>query len=67
MRYDENDYTALRKSAYLPARETHHGVYLAIYRRFPEPCGHLGLQPSPKHILGGPVKDCRFDAVDIVR
>lgn len=25
--------------------------------RFPEPCGQLGLQPSPKHILGGPVRD----------
>src|SRR5207253_1915253 len=24
---------------------------------FPEPCGHPGLQPSPKHASGGPVKE----------
>lgn len=27
-------------------------VYWTRYR-FPEPCGHPGLQPSPKHIRGG--------------
>ena len=25
--------------------------------RFPEPCGPFGLQPSPKHIRGGLLKD----------
>ena len=32
------------------------GVY-SMPSRFPEPCGHFGLQPSPKHCLGRPVKD----------
>jgi len=24
--------------------------------RFPEPCGHVGPQPSPKHVAGEPMK-----------
>jgi hypothetical protein len=27
-----------------------YGVY-STPSRFPEPCGHVGLQPSPKHVL----------------
>jgi predicted Zn finger-like uncharacterized protein len=30
---------------------------LSVSRRFPEPCGRAGRQPSPKHIHGGPMKD----------
>jgi hypothetical protein len=30
---------------------------LNAFPGFPEPCGHVGRQPSPKHILGGLVKD----------
>src|SRR5688572_24741367 len=27
-------------------------VYLIPHLRFPEPCGHSGLQPSPRHVPG---------------
>jgi hypothetical protein len=40
-------------------RDRRHRVYWLRYR-FPEPCGHSGYQPSPKHIPGGRCEVFRF-------
>src|SRR5438552_14897515 len=56
MRCDEIHYTGLNDLAYL-APESGAKRILDGRNRFPEPCGHPGLQPSPKHLSGAPVKD----------
>lgn len=52
--YDINC-TAIPGSAYLRRRPPWHGI-LDASLGFPEPCGHPGLQPSPKHVPGGLLK-----------
>lgn len=56
VRYDAINYTAIGEFAYLSRKRSPTRI-LNAHHRFPEPCGPVGLQPSPKHVLGGPVKD----------
>jgi hypothetical protein len=53
VRYDEIDYTRSRVLAYSRVHWRPRRTQYTDASRFPEPCGHPGLQPSPKHILEG--------------
>ena len=53
----------MRVFAAIPSRQR----ILNASPRFPEPCGRLGLQPSPKHIPGGLVQDTTAISPTVIR